>query len=84
MWLSANIILQKSFITHGAHVDKTFFLLALFWLMTAAGQAWTRRGRRHAGGRRTENLTGMPLLSSGAARDATWCPERQPSNCRSR
>jgi len=57
MWLSANIILQKSFITHGAHVDKTFFLLALFWLMTAAGQAWTRRGRRHAGGRRTESLT---------------------------
>jgi hypothetical protein len=37
MWLSANIILEKSFITHGTYVDKTFFIAELFCLVTGAG-----------------------------------------------
>jgi uncharacterized membrane protein YphA (DoxX/SURF4 family) len=37
MWLSANIILEKSFMSHGAYVDKTYFVAELFCLIAAAG-----------------------------------------------
>jgi hypothetical protein len=37
MWLSTNIVLEKSFITHGTYVDKTFFVMGLFCLVTSAG-----------------------------------------------
>lgn len=40
MWLSANIILEKSFITHGSYVDKTYFLLEVVALATASGRAY--------------------------------------------
>ncbi|OLC53159.1 MAG: hypothetical protein AUH85_14830 [Chloroflexi bacterium 13_1_40CM_4_68_4] len=40
MWLSANIILQKSFITHGTFQDKTYFVLEFVALVTAAGYAY--------------------------------------------
>jgi hypothetical protein len=37
MWLSANIILEKSFMSHGAYIDKTFFVGELFCLIAGAG-----------------------------------------------
>ena len=37
MWLSANIILEKSFMSHGAYIDKTYFVAELFCLVAAAG-----------------------------------------------
>jgi TQO small subunit DoxD len=37
MWLSANIILEKSFMSHGAYIDKTYFAAELFCLVAAAG-----------------------------------------------
>ena len=37
MWLSANIILEKSFMSHGAYVDKTYFVAELFCLVSGAG-----------------------------------------------
>jgi len=40
MWLSANIIMEKSFISHGAYVDKTFFLVELFCLISRSGLAY--------------------------------------------
>ena len=40
MWLSANIVLEKSFITHGTYVDKTYFLLETVCLITGAGRAY--------------------------------------------
>ena len=39
MRLSANIILEKSFVSHGAYVDKTFFVVELFCLLTRSGLA---------------------------------------------
>jgi hypothetical protein len=40
MWLSANIIMEKSFISHGAYVDKTYFLVQLFVLISRSGLAY--------------------------------------------
>jgi hypothetical protein len=40
MWLSANIIMEKSFITHGAYVDKTYFVVELFCLISRSGLAY--------------------------------------------
>ena len=40
MWLSANIILEKSFISHGAYVDKTYFVVELFCLISRSGLAY--------------------------------------------
>jgi uncharacterized membrane protein YphA (DoxX/SURF4 family) len=40
MWLSANIILEKSFVSHGAYVDKTFFVVELFCLLSQSGLAY--------------------------------------------
>lgn len=40
MWLSANIIMEKSFISHGAYVDKTFFAIELFCLISRSGLAY--------------------------------------------
>ena len=40
MWLSANIILEKSFITHGTFTDKTYFVLEFVCLVAAAGYAY--------------------------------------------
>jgi hypothetical protein len=37
MWLSANIILEKSFMSHGAYIDKTYFAAELFCLLVGAG-----------------------------------------------
>jgi len=37
MWLSANIILEKSFMSHGAYIDKTFFVAEFFCLIAGAG-----------------------------------------------
>ncbi len=37
MWLSLNIILEKSFMSHGAYVDKTYFVAELFCLIAGAG-----------------------------------------------
>ena len=37
MWLSANIILEKSFMSHGAYIDKTYFVAELFCLIAGAG-----------------------------------------------
>ncbi len=37
MWLSANIILEKSFMSHGAYIDKTYLAAELFCLLAAAG-----------------------------------------------
>jgi hypothetical protein len=39
MWLSANIIMEKSFISHGAYVDKTYFAVELFCLISRSGLA---------------------------------------------
>jgi uncharacterized membrane protein YphA (DoxX/SURF4 family) len=40
MWLSANIIMEKSFISHGAYTDKTFFAAELFCLISRSGLAY--------------------------------------------
>jgi uncharacterized membrane protein YphA (DoxX/SURF4 family) len=40
MWLSANIIMEKSFISHGAYVDKTYFVVTLFCLISRSGLAY--------------------------------------------
>jgi uncharacterized membrane protein YphA (DoxX/SURF4 family) len=40
MWLSANIIMEKSFISHGAYVDKTYFAVELFCLISRSGLAY--------------------------------------------
>jgi uncharacterized membrane protein YphA (DoxX/SURF4 family) len=40
MWLSANIIMEKSFISHGAYVDKTYFVVELFCLLSRSGLAY--------------------------------------------
>jgi hypothetical protein len=40
MWLSANIIMEKSFISHGAYTDKTFFAVELFSLISRSGLAY--------------------------------------------
>jgi hypothetical protein len=40
MWLSANIIMEKSFISHGAYVDKTYFVVSLFCLLSRSGLAY--------------------------------------------
>jgi uncharacterized membrane protein YphA (DoxX/SURF4 family) len=40
MWLSANIIMEKSFISHGAYTDKTFFAVELFCLISRSGLAY--------------------------------------------
>jgi hypothetical protein len=40
MWLSANIIMEKSFISHGAYVDKTYFAVQLFLLISRSGLAY--------------------------------------------
>ena len=37
MWLSANIILEKSFMSHGAYIDKTYFVAEFFCLIAGAG-----------------------------------------------
>ncbi len=37
MWLSANIILEKSFMSHGAYIDKTYFIAEFFCLIAGAG-----------------------------------------------
>ena len=37
MWLSANIIMEKSFVSHGAYVDKTYFVVELFCLLSRSG-----------------------------------------------
>ena len=40
MWLSANIIMEKSFVSHGAYVDKTYFVFELFCLLSRSGLAY--------------------------------------------
>ncbi|MBI2939555.1 MAG: DoxX family membrane protein [Chloroflexi bacterium] len=40
MWLSLNYMLMKGFATHGAYVDKVFFLVELVCLVGAAGLAY--------------------------------------------
>jgi uncharacterized membrane protein YphA (DoxX/SURF4 family) len=40
MWLSANIIMEKSFVSHGAYVDKTYFGVELFCLLSRSGLAY--------------------------------------------
>ncbi len=40
MWLSANIIMEKGFVSHGAYVDKTYFVVALFCLISRSGLAY--------------------------------------------
>lgn len=40
MWLSTNIIMEKSFISHGAYVDKTYFAMELFLLVSKSGLAY--------------------------------------------
>jgi len=40
MWLSANIIMEKSFVSHGAYVDKTYFVVELFCLISRSGLAY--------------------------------------------
>ncbi len=40
MWLSANIIMEKSFLSHGAYVDKTYFIVELFCLLSRSGLAY--------------------------------------------
>jgi uncharacterized membrane protein YphA (DoxX/SURF4 family) len=40
MWLSANIIMEKSFVSHGAYVDKTYFVVELFCLLSRSGLAY--------------------------------------------
>lgn len=40
MWLSANIIMEKSFISHGAYSDKTYFAVELFCLISRSGLAY--------------------------------------------
>jgi uncharacterized membrane protein YphA (DoxX/SURF4 family) len=40
MWLSANIIMEKSFLSHGAYVDKTYFVVELFCLLSRSGLAY--------------------------------------------
>jgi uncharacterized membrane protein YphA (DoxX/SURF4 family) len=40
MWLSANIIMEKSFTSHGAYTDKTFFAVELFCLISRSGLAY--------------------------------------------
>jgi uncharacterized membrane protein YphA (DoxX/SURF4 family) len=40
MWLSTNIIMEKSFISHGAYVDKTYFAVELFCLISRSGLAY--------------------------------------------
>jgi len=40
MWLSANIIMEKSFISHGAYTDKTYFAVELFCLISRSGLAY--------------------------------------------
>ena len=40
MWLSANIIMEKSFISHGAYVDKTYFVVELFCVISRSGLAY--------------------------------------------
>ncbi len=37
MWLSVNIILEKSFMSHGAYIDKTYFIAEFFCLIAGAG-----------------------------------------------
>jgi uncharacterized membrane protein YphA (DoxX/SURF4 family) len=62
MWLSANIILEKSFITHGNFQDKTFFAIELFCLVTAAGRAHGLDAsvRQHVPARAAAVLIGTP------------------------
>jgi uncharacterized membrane protein YphA (DoxX/SURF4 family) len=38
--LSANIIMEKSFASHGAYVDKTYFVAELFCLLSRSGLAY--------------------------------------------
>lgn len=40
MWLSANIVMEKSFLSHGAYVDKTYFVVEFFCLITRSGLAY--------------------------------------------
>ena len=40
MWLSTNIIMEKSFVSHGAYVDKTYFAVELFCLISRSGLAY--------------------------------------------
>jgi hypothetical protein len=40
IWLSANIIMEKSCLSHGAHVDKTYFVVQLFLLLSRSGLAY--------------------------------------------
>lgn len=39
IWLSANIILEKSFITHGTFTDKTYLMLEVVNLVAGSGRA---------------------------------------------
>ena len=76
MWLSANIILEKSFMSHGAYIDKTYFVAELFCLVAGAGfvygldatlqrhlPSWAARWFAGAGAAGAEKRMPLPVSS---------------------
>jgi hypothetical protein len=70
LWQSANYILMKGLLVHGAYTDKVFFLLAAFCFVTAAGLNYGLDAslRRSVGGWFSETFMGVPGRPSGPLR----------------
>lgn len=80
MWLSANIMLQKSFVAHGGYSDKSYFLVEAFNFVTGAGLSYSvDASLRHvvSPGIATM-LLGMPD-EAGGKREAALSPSPMPA-----
>jgi hypothetical protein len=77
MWLSANIMLQKSFIAHGGYSDKTYFLVEAFNFVAGAGLSFSMDAslRRVFSGKLAATLLGAP---DGAGGRTTGAPRPSP------
>jgi uncharacterized membrane protein YphA (DoxX/SURF4 family) len=62
LWQSANYVLMKSFVSHGAYTDKVFFAADLFSLVANAGQAYGLDAslKHHVPGWVATTLMGVP------------------------
>jgi uncharacterized membrane protein YphA (DoxX/SURF4 family) len=80
MWLSANIILEKSFMSHGAYVDKTYFAVELFCLVVGAGFVYGVDAslQRYLPRWAVRWFAGGPQPAIGAGGPAVTVPARAP------
>jgi len=69
MWISANIIMEKSLLSHGAFSDKCFFVVGAFNFITAANLSFSLDAalRHHVPGWVAHYLMGAAPEASGAA-----------------